>query len=673
MFGLPPILAHIVELTVAALLMAVAAGTGLAILRLLRLSQRLSTGERLVFGTALGLGAMSFLMLGLGLTRLLYLPAALAGLLALSMVAVTSLWREWPRMRHATKGSFRALRYPPLLFLVTIVIVCLFSALVKALLPVATQDDLMYHLALPRRYIEAHGIDFYADSTYSLFPQLMEMLYTWGLLLGSDRIAVLLALSTTLLGPAAAALFAKRYLATPGTTGGRVLPVLVAAIFLSVPLVGYVMRAANTDLPQASFDFLAIYAFWLAVIRPSAAKRESIGKAGSAGAATVDSTPQVYEKHAPFDLKLLLLAGLCCGLSFSTKYYGFAVATILGIALVTVARYRRLKWRMPLAAFVPAMGAFAGGVVFLALPWLVRNVVESGNPVWPLAGRIFGGAYWSPTASPETLLGSAPPFGPANLWTGVEFVWNAATRPPILIDRQWHNVDLSLLLLPALLLLPFARWKPALTWIAVAGASYWLIWALFFSRTSARYLSTFFLLCAVLGAYAIVEVFRRFRVTRWGLVGGVAALLAMLGVQAVVSTGPYLGTTFSLERSAESDYLRQYMEDYPMIRFIEGNTPTNAKVYVWDGQPRGYYIPRDYVYARLVPLYSGFGSEPEAWRERLRELGITHVLVHRRDILAPGQPLGVDPALEVGRRFGQRYFSPPLFRVGNFTIYELAP
>ena len=244
-------------------------------------------------------------------------------------------------------------------------------------------------------------------------------------------------------------------------------------------------------------------------------------------------------------------------------------------------------------------------------------------------------------------------------------------RPPLAIDNQVHEVNLGYLLLPALLLLPFARWKPALGWVAYAAGGYWLLWALFFSRTSARYLSTFFLLASLLGAYAIISFASRWGFARWVAGGILGVLLGAMAVQAVSSVGPYLGTTLTFDQGAEVEYLDRYMADYPLMRHIEEKTPVDARVYVWDGQPRGYYIERPYVYARLVPLYTAFGTEPEQWRARLEELGITHVLVHSRDILAPGQAPGVDPALEAGRRFGELYFSQPLFQVGNFTLYEL--
>jgi hypothetical protein len=230
------------------------------------------------------------------------------------------------------------------------------------------------------------------------------------------------------------------------------------------------------------------------------------------------------------------------------------------------------------------------------------------------------------------------------------------------------------LLLPALLLLPFARWRAALRLLAYAAASYWLLWAFFFSRTSIRYLSTFFLLAAVLGAYALVSLATRHRAMQWaGAV--VLVMLAVISAEATAGAGRFLPTVLALDRTAESRYLATYMEDYNMLLYISANLPPDARVYVWDGQPRGYYIARPYVYARLVPLYTGFASQPAEWRERLKQLGITHILLNRvngrGEVLAPGQPPGYDPDWQVSRDFAQRYFDRALTVVGEYALYEL--
>jgi len=630
---------------------------------LLRVATYLSLGERLVFGLALGYGLLGFLMLGMGLLSIIVLPIAILLLLAIGLIGSIYLFSDARNFGLALQRSVVVLRYPPNLFLALVIVVSVAAALCKVLVPVHTQDDLMYHLALTRRYIEQHAIAFHPDSTYSLFPQLMEMLYTWGLLLGSDRLSVLFAFSASLIGPAAAALFAKRYLggAGPGIRGA--MPLLVAALFLSSPLIGYIMRAANTDIAQASFDFLAVYAFYLAV----KARKPDVSSLYNQESESPASDPRL---PAP---NLLALSGLCCGLSFSVKYYGFAVPIALFAALLVVVFVRVRQGGLPLRAYMTPILSFGVSMASLVTPWLLRNYFSAGNPIWPLAGGLFGGSYWSPQASPETLLGRAPGVGPGNIVAGLDYLWDAMTRTPLLIERQQHVVSIGPLLLAALLALPLVKWRPALRWIAYAAVAYWLLWAFFFSHTSARYLSTFFLFVAVLGAYALAVLAWRYRLCRWAIGSVVSATLALLTLESALSTAPYLPTALALDRAAERQYLQTYMEDYPMMEYIRANTPPSARIYVWDGQPRGYYIPRPYVYARLVPLYTNFAGEPQSWRRRLAELGITHVLVHERDILAPGQPPGVDPHREAAQLFARRYFGPPLFRVGTYSLYELLP
>ncbi len=653
MFDLPPLFAHAIEIVMLTGLSAIALGTGLHALNRARIAPMLSVGERLVFGLGLGYGVLAFCMLGMGLLGLIYLPVGLIVLAVLVVLSYRPLVAELRSIRVCTLRALRAVRYPPNLFLAALILLATGSALTKALVPVATQDDLMYHLALPRLYVEYHAVRFFPDSTYSLFPQLMEMLYTWGLLLGSDRLSVLFAFSIGLLGPVAGGLFAKRYLGGGGVGLWRALPLLVPALFLTVPLVRYVLRAANTDLAQASFDMLAVYAFCAFF---------------------------VSARHAH---RLLALSGLCAGLSFSVKYYGFAVGLAMGLALAAVLVWQRLRRERPRPHTAQAAGRAGDGLnvshlwwfwvpfVGLAAPWLVRNYLSAGNPVWPLAGALLDGAYWSPQASPEELLGRAPGLRPDNIWTGLQFLWAAMTRPPLHIDGQVHAVNLGPLLILGLLALPLARWRPALGWVAYAAAAYWLMWAFFFSRTSIRYLSTFFLLSAVMVAYALLWPATHYRLARWVLGGVVALGLTVPAIEAALSARPYLPTVLATHRTAEERYLSTYMEDYPMMKYIQSNTPPDAVIYVWDGQPRGYYIPRRYVYARLVPLYTGFGTDPQRWKARLDELGITHVLVHERQVLAPGQAPGVDPFAEPARRFRERYFGPALYRVGDYSLHRL--
>ncbi len=703
MFGLPPLLAHLLELLSLLLISGVVIGVGLRLLALLTPtpSRRegstftLSVGERLLFAFALGYGLLAYSVFALGLLGLLFAPLVLALLLLFAAIGYRPLLAT---LREAAPSLGRAranLRFLPNLFLAIIILVCVTTALLKALVPPATQDDLMYHLALPARYVQQHAVTFYPDSSYSLFPQAMEMLYSVGLLFGSDRLAVLFAFALALIGPAAAALFAKRYLGD-GVGIWRALPLLTAALFLTTPLLGFILRAANTDPAQASYELLAAYAAWLALYTtplPNLAL-ETGREQGEQRFAPTDPNlaletgrEQGEQRFAPTDPPLssqeareqsyselktqnskLILAGLCAGFALSVKYNGFAVGLAIGVALIAIILYRHVAvgsgLRMLLAYGLP--------ILLLITPWLARNWFAAGDPVWPLATGLFSGAYSSPTASPAYLLGVAPSPGLANLVSGWGYMIGAITRPPLAIDNQLQVVSLGPLLLPLLPLLLLAKWRSALRWVVYLAAACWLLWALFFSRTSARYLTTFLLFAAILSAYALISLAAHTRLLTWALGGVLAATLTILALDNALSIADYLPTVVAVDPVAGQKYLAQYMEDYPLMQYIAASAPLTSTIYVWDSQPRGYYISRKYIYARLVPLYSDFGDPNLAsWHTRLGTLGVTHILYHPRAALAAGFPAGYDPDAAAAAAFVARYFGPPLYQFGAYTLYPL--
>jgi hypothetical protein len=75
----------------------------------------------------------------------------------------------------------------------------------------------------------------------------------------------------------------------------------------------------------------------------------------------------------------LVLAGLGLGLALGTKWYGLTidVAAVAVWAAVTLAERRRLRPLLGDAALLGAVALAVGGI------WLVRNLVESGNPIFP--------------------------------------------------------------------------------------------------------------------------------------------------------------------------------------------------------------------------------------------------------------------------------------------------
>ncbi|MCP4592300.1 MAG: glycosyltransferase family 39 protein, partial [bacterium] len=81
--------------------------------------------------------------------------------------------------------------------------------------------------------------------------------------------------------------------------------------------------------------------------------------------------------------RYVMAAGLLAGLAVGCKYTALVlIALPLGLALVI--RYlpnRRRRYRTPLL--------FTAGVLAAFSPWLVKNAVMTGNPVFPLANAVF--------------------------------------------------------------------------------------------------------------------------------------------------------------------------------------------------------------------------------------------------------------------------------------------
>ena len=82
----------------------------------------------------------------------------------------------------------------------------------------------------------------------------------------------------------------------------------------------------------------------------------------------------------------LVLAGLALGLSFGTKWY-----TATAVALIYVVW---LAGRLLLRPGRPRVGREAAGLLSVILLgggiWLLRNLVESGNPIYPKSVSLFG-------------------------------------------------------------------------------------------------------------------------------------------------------------------------------------------------------------------------------------------------------------------------------------------
>jgi hypothetical protein len=326
----------------------VSAGGGLGLFLLPEPGQHYSPEDALadrplaapVLQAGLGLGLLSLAAFCLGATVGINSPLAWAALLVLFGLLrrrILSWWRSWSGLARLWAEADR-----PGKTLVLLAGAILVFAWITALAPPLKFDALVYHLALPERYLELGRVIPAPEIMFWGMPQVAELLYTWAIALaGQETAAALGWLAGTLALTGLAGLLGPHF-------GARAAWVAVAVLLcgnsLSAALAwGYV------DWWTVLFgvSFLAALARWRG--SPAGLSRE----------------------------RALSLAGLYAGLALGTKYS--AGVLILGGLAVILWDRRESGLHTILAAGL----RFSLPAVLVSLPWWIRNALATGNPFYP--------------------------------------------------------------------------------------------------------------------------------------------------------------------------------------------------------------------------------------------------------------------------------------------------
>jgi len=564
-------------LTMAVLAFLSAGGYGVRIYRALWPEKRTAL-EEMVFSAALGFGCISLLMVLAGVvnawTRLGAWTILSVGLF-LSRPFLRLLRRLPPAM-PLQPG------YPELLLTL-----CAVWAFLLALAPITYYDSLVYHFAMPAAYTRVHHWLGLKVLIYSAFPQNLEMLWTFGLLLANQTVANLISLTLAFLTVAATFSFAQRFFTFQT---GRVAVMLLAAMpaFLLLSSGGYV------DIGLTLYVFLSFYALCVGM------ETERSG--------------------------ILALSGVLAGIAVGIKYTGAIPCAVCGLLLLWHDRHRlEHAWRHILL--------FGGSTLVVVSPWLVKNTIYVGNPVFPFfygwgnaklnpwiqnaaAGYFHGLAEYEPRSLIELLrlpwdiIVSSLRFG-----GGMDVLGDYGWAPLILLSlagilRRKNSAKLGRLQAYALLfILPWALTRPVLRFLLPLAP-------------------VLALLSAVAWTESIAPLAPPFRWT----CGGVVAVLLLMGfgeffvITSVIGQFPVaLGL---VDRDA---YLARKLNYYSAARFVN-QLPDVSEVFVL-GDQRGYY------YNKRVMVSSAFSenpfvtwanqaASPEAFADGIKAQGFRHIVVN---------------------------------------------
>ncbi len=599
--------------------------------------------ERMVFHTLLGLVTVALVTTALAFAGWVY-PAT--GWIVLGVIFLASaqswplLWKDVLALRPALGTLFgkhqtdREFHWFCVLTLAALAVL----ALILALAPPVNTDALVYHLAIPKAYLEHHGVINLPNNMYSFFPLLFEMVFLFAMTFGVEALPALCGLGMTFLLLLGLTVYFRQYLSPR-------LVWCVPLLFFSTPTFFEISASAYVDLALAGFMFFTFYAW-----------------------------DRWRETRRPF--WFFYMAG-CAGAAWATKLTGLIVLPLAVLGIVLTGRTDNAPGRV-----VKQVLIFGGIVVLFMAPWWIRNFLYSGNPFLPLLMPLLGGedrVNWDPQRMAMfdhyvRMFGMGRGLGdllllPYNLTFKAEL-------HSLKFDGQAGIV--FFMLIPALIV---GLWKPRAPKavpLAVFLAVLMLFWFINFQYV--RFLAPAFTLLTLLCVAGLEKITRTgpeaSSSSRWlsRILLGVVACGVLFNVNLIRENWQKKAPAIYITgQETREQYLSRNIPRYPMYRAMNGLDP-GARVFLVFMRNLGYLAERpfysDSIYeAHTLQKILERDASIEGLRRQLKNLGITHLMFDRTFVFGKGA--AIPPAHQPALRGFLKTRGKLLKQMDDFLFYEL--
>ncbi len=491
---------------------------GKLLLQVLRVD--LYRSEEYFVGFVLGASLLSTMVFGLTAAHLAYGSVFIAAGGAILALAV---WRGAHR--------FSEKRLPPLARPWQIGFGLLYAAfamvyLEAALLPEAGSDAVLYHVALPGRYLAQHSFPSNTRNMMANLSEGVEMLFLFAYPIAKQSAGAMVHLLFTLATPWGMLSYGRR-------VGRPAVGVAGALLFFMSPVVGKLGTTGYIDVAVASVLF-AVY-YLLEIWREDRSTR------------------------------LLAAVGILAGFCYASKYTAL-LAVPYAMALII---YECWRGRRPMLRpiMLTALCAFA-----VMLPYLVKNTLVVGNPVAPFGNRFF----------PNRLLTVSQ----ENTYANVMRHWGGVRLSEVPLETTLRGGRLQGVIGPVFLLAPLAL----LALRSSPGRRLLLAFAFFsltyFASIATRFLVPMLPFLAIALACALPRILLPIVVLAHALLSWptVVPRYCDPGCWRLHS----LIWQVALRQRPESDFLRENLPDYEMGLVLDKIVPPGEAVFAYGGFQQAY-------------------------------------------------------------------------------------
>ncbi len=541
--------------------------------------------ERFIFSTGIGLAIISYLTLFLAISGILYKWTCILLLFLLTPIAGWGVWKE-------RKIILKSIREISLLFplqkqnifeyiILFALLISIILCFITSLAPPTDFDSLVYHLSIPKLWIQNHKAIYIPYIHQSVYHLTIETLFVPGMLLSSDISANLIIWSYSVLFVLAVISLCVRYFSIK-------VGLLAALSAYITPLISFISNKPMVDLPSTFYAMLGVYAFLM----------------------YMDSNER----------KMLIISAITASLGAASKHSGLVPFAILFFWVLLTELKRR---KISLNSFINVMLFFVISALILS-PWCIRSYIYTGKII---STRVKDTGYfvnlvsgkaghprnffdyirsWSEKHSfpelikflfVETLVQGSP--YSMKRWCIGGFA--LAFTPCLILARGSLDKRIKYLLIYSIggLILHYCVDNPTI--IGVADA-----------RTAAPVYSGLF----ISSAYAVYWLLNNFlSLKRYIQFIVILSILFNITLSYYTSAIDRFRVATGIE--TRDEYLERKTGMYSVIKYANENLDDNVRILIMD--PRGYYFDKPYVTRRYG------GIELSELIKKLKENGITHI------------------------------------------------
>ncbi|BHH82935.1 ArnT family glycosyltransferase [Desulforhopalus sp. 52FAK] len=537
--------------------------------------------------------------------------------------------------------------------LLPLIVVLIGALILLNFTPPFSRDALIHHLAIPKLYLQNGGIYEIPDLIFSYYPMNLELLYLAALYFNNDILPKFIHMSFAL----ATGYLIYRYL-KPRLPHHYSL--LGALFFLSIPIIVKLSITVYVDLGLIFFTTASLLLLfnWI-------------------------------EKHN--QIRYLAFAGLCCGLAVGTKYNGLIVLLLL-TSLVPVL-YLRSADSDPYETS-PAIRAallFLVCALVVASPWLIRNAIWTGNPIYPLYNDFFSPGPLENTIVSNEVNSIRGVFATRHALYG-ENIWQLLSLPVRIFfeglddDPRYFDGRLNpfLLLLPLFAFIQGETKDKKIQIEQITLLVFCLLYFLFAFNSGTlriRYMAPlvpFLVILTIFGLHNIERKAIKFlsKPHMHNIVWYVPVILMLAYngryiYQQFIYVAPM---SYISGKVTHTNYIAKYRPEYKVMQYANSNLPETAKILCVFTGHRGYYLNRTHVFDNYnnKNLLLSWTQEPNMSTlmitNLLKQYGISHIIL-RTDLFT--QRINQQSLSAVNQQALADFFNHKLILLNSYLNYSL--